>query len=216
MNSELISPVTDDLSTDDETPDELTDEDDRPELDGLIDPADRDARAAAPSSDIAAGALHSARGIAAGGGGATSRNAAARVRRARRRSNGTVSYSGARPDDRDPQPIGRIVRGALPDLGWVGPLAEARLMSQWESVVGGHIAARCRPIQLTEGDLKISAESTAWATQLRLMAPQILARISAELPAGLVRRLTITGPTAPNWKHGPWSSRGRGVRDTYG
>jgi predicted nucleic acid-binding Zn ribbon protein len=83
-------------------------------------------------------------------------------------------------------------------------------------VVGADIAARCHPVSLVNGDLKVSAESTAWATQLRLMAPQILARITADLPRGLVKKIVITGPSGPSWKHGPWSSRGRGPRDTYG
>jgi predicted nucleic acid-binding Zn ribbon protein len=174
-----------------------------------VDP-DAPAVSEAGGADLAAGALRAARGIAAARGGA------AAIRARRRRSSSEASYSGARPDDRDPAAIGAIVGRAIPELGWVGPLAEARLLGQWASVVGSDIAARCRPISLNDGDLKISAESTAWATQLRLMTPQILGRITAEMPAGMVRRLTITGPIAPSWKHGPWAVRGRGARDTYG
>ncbi|HEY0166697.1 MAG TPA: DciA family protein [Jatrophihabitans sp.] len=163
-----------------------------------------------PSPDLAAGALRSARSIAAG------RGAGRPARLSRRRSAGG-GYSGARPDERDPAPIGAIVGRSMAELGWVAPLAQARLMGQWASVVGSDIAARCQPVSLADGELKVSAESTAWATQLRLMAPQILARIARELPAGLVTKLIITGPSAPSWKHGPWSMHGgRGARDTYG
>ena len=96
-------------------------------------------------------------------------------------------------------------------------MAEARLLSQWSSVVGSDIAARCQPMGLVDGELKIAAESTAWATQLRLLAPQILARICKEMPDGTVRKLVISGPTGPSWKRGPWAMRGgRGIRDTYG
>lgn len=162
------------------------------------------------SPDLAAGALRSARAIAAGRG--TGRPA----RLSRRRSPGG-GYSGARPDERDPALLGKILGNTMAELGWVAPLAQARLMGQWASVVGSDIAARCQPVSLVDGELKVSAESTAWATQLRLMAPQILARIARELPAGLVTKLIITGPSAPSWKHGPWSMHGgRGARDTYG
>jgi predicted nucleic acid-binding Zn ribbon protein len=165
-----------------------------------------------PPGDLASGALASARAIAAGRG-----TAAARLRRRRRNPNAPTTYSGARADDRDPQPIGAIVGRALPELGWVAPLATARLLGQWEAVVGADIAAHCQPVSLADGDLRISAESTAWATQLRLMAPRILARVAAEMPAGMVTKLVISGPTGPTWKRGPWSMRGgRGVRDTYG
>jgi predicted nucleic acid-binding Zn ribbon protein len=65
--------------------------------------------------------------------------------------------------------------------------------------------------------LRIAAESTAWATQLRLLAAAMLARLVAELGPDVVTKLVITGPTAPSWKHGGFSVRGaRGPRDTYG
>lgn len=160
--------------------------------------------------DLAAGALRSARAMSAG----RSAGRPARLRRGRRAGGG---YSGARPDELDPAPIGRILGSAMAELGWVAPLAHARLMGQWASVVGSDIAARCQPVSLADGELRVAAESTAWATQLRLMSPQILARITRELPAGLVTKLIITGPSVPSWKHGPWSMHGgRGVRDTYG
>ena len=158
-------------------------------------------------------ALASARGMAAARPGSAF---GSRLKRRRSARDGG-GYSGARPDDLDPAPIGSIVGKSIGELGWVAPLAEARMMGQWASVVGPEIADRCQPVSLTEGELRISAESTAWATQLRLMAPQILAKITRETPPGLVKRLVITGPSAPSWKHGPWSMRnGRGARDTYG
>jgi predicted nucleic acid-binding Zn ribbon protein len=168
-------------------------------------------------TDMAADALQRARAISSGlGGPADVSRAGRQLKRRRRRRYDGPSYSGARPDERDPATIGAIVGQALPELGWVAPLAEARLMGQWATVVGPEIAARCHPVSLVDGELKVSAESTAWATQLRMMAPQILARITADLPRGLVKKILITGPAAPSWKHGPWSSRGRGPRDTYG
>ena len=93
--------------------------------------------------------------------------------------------------------IGAIVGRSMTELGWVGPLAEARLLGHWASVVGPEIASRCQPVSLVDGELKISAESTAWATQLRLMAPQLLARICREMPTGTVRRLGDQRPVRP-------------------
>lgn len=163
-----------------------------------------------PGHDLAAGALRSARAMSAG----RTTGRPARLRRGRPSGGG---YSGARPDDLDPAPIGSIVRSAFSELGWVAPLAHARLMGQWASVVGDEIAARCQPVSLADGELRVAAESTAWATQLRLMTPQILGRITRELPSGMVTKLVVTGPSVPSWKRGPWSMHGgRGVRDTYG
>jgi predicted nucleic acid-binding Zn ribbon protein len=163
--------------------------------------------------DLASAALQAARAIAAGRPAQASRFR----RRRRQRSEPAGGYSGARPDARDPAPLGAIVDQSIEQLGWTGPLSEARLFGQWAGLVGAEVAARCQPVSLRDGELRITAESTAWATQLRMLAPQLLKRICAELPPGTVTRLQISGPAAPSWKHGPWSMRGgRGARDTYG
>lgn len=161
-------------------------------------------------SDLGTSALAAARAIASG-------KARSTLRRRRRRPSSEATYSTARSDGRDPAPLGSIVRKAIPELGWATPLAEARLLGQWEAIVGRDIAAHCHPVALTDGDLKITAESTAWATQLRLLAPKLLARICEQVPPGMVKRLVISGPSGPSWKKGPWSvPGGRGPRDTYG
>jgi predicted nucleic acid-binding Zn ribbon protein len=176
--------------------------------------------------DMAADALAAAKEIVAklaGAGGTPGAGAAfgasGRRRygsRGRGRRGDRPIYSGAAADGRDPVALGVVIKSMVVDQGWQAPLAYGRLMGQWSTVVGPDIAARCHPVSLTEGVLRIAADTTAWATQLRLIAPQLLARINAEVPAGMVKRLTIHGPAGPTWKRGPWSVNGRGVRDTYG
>jgi predicted nucleic acid-binding Zn ribbon protein len=126
-------------------------------------------------------------------------------------------YSSAWPDGTDPQPLGAVAAGYVADRGWDRPLAQARVFSDWARIVGSDVAAHCTPTALREGELRISAESTAWATQLRLLAGTLLARIVAELGREVVTKVVITGPVGPSWKHGPRSVHGaRGPRDTYG
>lgn len=103
------------------------------------------------------------------------------------------------------------------ERGWDRPLAEARVFAEWPALVGADVATHCTPTTLRDGELKVAAESTAWATQLRLLASTMLARLVAELGPQVVTKLIITGPVAPSWKHGGFSVRGaRGPRDTYG
>jgi predicted nucleic acid-binding Zn ribbon protein len=126
-------------------------------------------------------------------------------------------YSGAGPDERDPQPVGQVAAGLFAERGWERPVAEARVFADWPSLVGAEIAARCQPMTLRDGELRLTAESTAWATQLRLLAGALLSRLVAELGPHVVTRLSISGPIGPSWRHGAWSvSGGRGPRDTYG
>jgi predicted nucleic acid-binding Zn ribbon protein len=91
------------------------------------------------------------------------------------------------------------------------------VFAEWPALVGADVAAHCTPLALTDGELRISAESTAWATQLRLLGATLLARLVSELGPEVVTKLIITGPVGPSWKHGGRSVRGaRGPRDTYG
>jgi predicted nucleic acid-binding Zn ribbon protein len=100
--------------------------------------------------------------------------------------------------------------------GWQRPAAEATVFGAWERVVGPEIARHSRPVKLNNGELTVEAESTAWATQLRLLAASLLRRIAAEVGHDVVRRLHIHGPSAPSWSRGPRRVQGRGPRDTYG
>jgi predicted nucleic acid-binding Zn ribbon protein len=83
-------------------------------------------------------------------------------------------------------------------------------------VVGPDVAQHSRPVRLSDGELTVEAESTAWATQLRLLAASLLTRIAAEVGHNVVTKLHIHGPSVPSWSRGPRRVRGRGPRDTYG
>jgi predicted nucleic acid-binding Zn ribbon protein len=125
-------------------------------------------------------------------------------------------YTGPGPDPRDPQPLANVLARLVKARGWARPAAEATVFGEWARVVGAEVAAHSRPVKLEEGVLTVEAESTAWATQLRLLAGRLLARIAGEVGNGVVRSLNIHGPTAPSWQRGPRRVRGRGPRDTYG
>jgi predicted nucleic acid-binding Zn ribbon protein len=125
-------------------------------------------------------------------------------------------YSGPGADPRDPQPFGAVLAKLVRSRGWQRQAAEARLFGLWTEVVGEELAAHCRPIRLEDGALVIEAESTAWATQLRLLQARLLTRITGEVGRDVVTRLTIHGPVTPSWNKGPKRVRGRGPRDTYG
>lgn len=176
---------------------------------------------AEPAPDIARTALAGAQGIArprrrrdtkAG------REAARRTRRENLAGRNRGGYSAPGPDPAtDPQRIGSLLGAYIDERGWDRPIAEARVFAEWPALVGAEVAAHCAPQSLTKGELRIAAESTAWATQLRLLAGTLLARLVAELGPQVVTKLIISGPVGPSWKHGAWSVRGaRGPRDTYG
>ena len=147
------------------------------------------------------------------------RDAAARTPR-RRPAEGTGKrprgYSGPGPDPRDPQLFGDVLQRLVRTRGWERSKAEATVFGAWEKVVGSDIAKHSRPVKLDAGVLTVEAESTAWATQLRLLTARLLKSIAAEVGHNVVNRLTIHGPAAPSWSRGPRRVQGRGPRDTYG
>jgi predicted nucleic acid-binding Zn ribbon protein len=174
--------------------------------------------------DLVRSALADARGIVRTTPRRRDRDAARRSRRdnlaGRRRPDADRlgGYSAAGPDpDHDPELIGSLLAGYVSERGWNRPLAEARVFAEWGALVGEGVAAHCSPQSLRQGELRIVAESTAWATQLRLLSSTLLVRLVAELGSDVVTKLHISGPAGPSWKHGGWSVRGaRGPRDTYG
>jgi predicted nucleic acid-binding Zn ribbon protein len=130
--------------------------------------------------------------------------------RARRR------WSGPGNDDRDPQPLGRLASRLALDRGWGEQLAGGQVFGRWNALVGAEVAEHARPVSLKDGELTVQASSTAWATQLRLLQRQLLAKIAKGVGNGVVKRLRVQGPAAPSWRYGPRHIPGRGPRDTYG
>lgn len=129
---------------------------------------------------------------------------------------GRRRWSGPGPDARDPQPLAGATRDLAQRQGWSARVAEGAVFGRWAAVVGAQISEHATPTALRDGVLSVTAESTAWATQLRLIQSQVLAKIAAEVGDGVVTSLRITGPTAPSWRKGPLHIAGRGPRDTYG
>ena len=90
------------------------------------------------------------------------------------------------------------------------------MFGRWPGLVGEQIAAHATPTSLRDGVLTVSAETTAWATQLRMVQAQLLAKIASAVGDGVVTSLKIVGPMAPSWRKGRYHIAGRGPRDTYG
>lgn len=117
----------------------------------------------------------------------------------------------------DPTPLGDALGDLIRERGWTTEVSVHALLGRWPSLVGATVADHSLPESFMAGVITVRADSTAWASQLRLMTPQLLAKLNEALGQGTIRRITVKGPDAPTWKHGIRSVRdGRGPRDTYG
>jgi Dna[CI] antecedent, DciA len=140
-------------------------------------------------------------GGAGGSGGAVGGSGASRAGRGRRE---------------DPQPLGMAIEGLLDDQGWRTAAAVGSVFGRWEQIVGDTLAAHTRPGGFTDGELLVIADSTAWATQVRLLRAQLIRRLNSELGGGTVTGVRVRGPVPPQ-RRGQWRVRDtRGPRDDYG
>ena len=135
-------------------------------------------------------------------------------------SGGSAGGSGASRTGRgrreDPQPLGVAIEGLLDDQGWRTSAAVGSVFGRWEQIVGAALAAHTRPGGFADGELLVIADSTAWATQVRLLRPQLIQRLNSELGRGTVTGVRVRGPAPPR-QRGQWRVRDtRGPRDDYG
>jgi len=157
----------------------------------------------------------------AGQGPAPGRGAA---RRALQRVTGSTRRGPARKTaagtpygpGRDPQSLAAAVPAFIAEQGWEQVQASATLVSEWPRIVGTDLAEHVVPESCVDGVLVLRAESTAWATQVRLLLPHLQQAIVRAVGPGIVTEVQIRGPQAPSWVRGPRRVKGRGPRDTYG
>jgi predicted nucleic acid-binding Zn ribbon protein len=139
------------------------------------------------------------------------------VKRTRRRRATGTQVSGSRPDERDPQLLTNTLGRLMREQGWEVDVAVHGVMARWPSIVGPEMASHCKPESYQDTELTVRTDSTAWATQLKMLAPDLVRRLNAELGDGTVTRVNVQGPHTPSWRKGPRTVRGgRGPRDTYG
>ncbi|GAB2734268.1 DUF721 domain-containing protein [Streptomyces bullii] len=148
---------------------------------------------------------------------ARARGDAAQQKKQARRGGGL--RSGARADRRDPMALGAAINRLLTERGWEAPAAVGGVMGRWPEIVGEDVAKHCVPERYDEDErvLSVRCDSTVWATNLRLLAPTLVARLNEDLGHGTVRMIKVNGPGGPARRYGPLRAPGStGPGDTYG
>lgn len=120
------------------------------------------------------------------------------------------------PGARDPQLVSDVLGRLLREKGWTEDVSVGGVIGRWREVVGPDVAEHCTPETFEDKVLLVRADSTAWATQLRLLVPTLLRRMAEEIGEGVVEEVTVLGPAGPGFRRGPRAVRGPGPRDTWG
>ena len=129
-----------------------------------------------------------------------------------------ATYSSALPDERDPSRVADAISSLVTDRGWQAATAIGKIWGEWASLVGPTLAEHVKPeaFDRTTGLLTLRADSTAWATQVRMLSGQLRKRLQGEIPGSLVSDISVLGPDVGPRQRGRLRVKGRGPRDTYG
>jgi predicted nucleic acid-binding Zn ribbon protein len=134
----------------------------------------------------------------------------------RKRSSGPPTMSGSGADARDPKLANNVLASYIAARDWEVSVSIHTLLDRWADIVGEQVAAHSKPETYDSGIVVVRTDSTTWATQLRTIASQIVAKLNESVGDGAVTRVEVRGPDAPTWKHGRLRVKGRGPRDTFG
>jgi len=96
----------------------------------------------------------------------------------------------------EPRSVGESLDRVAASLG-LDPL----LLTRWAELVGEGVAEHTRPRGLRDGTLLVLVDDPAWATQLRWLEADLVARLGELLGAGRVRRIEVRvrGAVTPDW-----------------
>lgn len=98
-----------------------------------------------------------------------------------------------------PKPLAALVEGWLARSGLARRLDVAQVVDRWADVVGPQIAAVTRAEAVNaEGTLWVRVATSAWANELSLMAPRILARLNQDRRGHIKEIRWLTGLPAPD------------------
>jgi predicted nucleic acid-binding Zn ribbon protein len=105
-----------------------------------------------------------------------------------------------------PTPLAEALAAYLQKQGLVKRVQQAGIIEDWATLVGPQIAAVTEPESVTaDGVLRVRVTTSAWAQELSLMSPRVLARLN-DGRKGRVREI--------RWIAGGLARDGRGTRHT--
>ncbi len=119
------------------------------------------------------------------------------------------------PEEREPRPVADSLANTAKRLGVPSVGVLGAIFTHWDELVGPEVAAHATPRSLRAGVLTIEVDQPAWATQLRFLSAEVLARLTdAAGPEGVSElQITVAGPpTSPTRWRGGGRRRGPGEK----
>jgi predicted nucleic acid-binding Zn ribbon protein len=93
--------------------------------------------------------------------------------------------------DDEPSRLREGLQPVVRRLGGPSIAAVDGVFGRWEEIVGARLAGHTRPISLRDGRLVVGVDDPAWATQVRFLEAEVLARVAEVLGPGEVSAIDV-------------------------
>jgi len=90
------------------------------------------------------------------------------------------------PDGVAPKRVNTSLDRIMRHIGSPSGAAGAAVFTRWEEAVGAAVAVHARPLSLRGTTLVVAVDAPAYATQLRMLTPQLLARLGQIAGPGVI------------------------------
>lgn len=93
--------------------------------------------------------------------------------------------------DDGPRRVGESLGRVTSSLGMPSAGALGAVFGRWASLVGEQVAEHAKPARLRHGTLTVDVDDPVWATQLRWLEHDLVARLAEAVGAGVVERIDV-------------------------
>lgn len=91
----------------------------------------------------------------------------------------------------EPEPVGGLVGALLERWGIAEKVERARAATEWERLVGPHIARVTGEARVRGRVLFVEVKSAAWISELNMMRHELLRRLNAGRKRGRIERIVF-------------------------
>lgn len=85
--------------------------------------------------------------------------------------------------------VGQSLQALVNKVDKNGRLSEARVVEEWNKVVGSHILSHTNNVSIRSGELLVSVDSAVWASELTAMSETLRTRINESIGKEVVKSI---------------------------
>ena len=85
------------------------------------------------------------------------------------------------------KPLGSMLEDLIGSLGIKKKLSEYEAVTQWNAIVGEHIAEVTLPMRITQGVLVVRVRTSTWRNELNMRKQEIIGKVNNTIGADTVK-----------------------------